>query len=443
MTSIQAFNYEWIHFTRSPFKVIALLLFITASIYGLHNGASLYNEQFSEINRIKDSIRADRQPYLDYYDQGKVGPESRPWIDIGNPFWAIWYNQIYHFKEPSKAVVFNIGQAEQYGFYKKVTFRAGPYDADMSSELANPERLQVGSLDFGFTLLYLSPLLLLILLYNIKSTENETGILSLIEVQAGSRDSWLLGRVLFYILLVLLTLFLLIGYGSLLNAVTSMPLVVIGKILLLSAAYILFWSVLYYFILTKSMSILGNTLKMVGLWLIFAFIIPAAVHQWVSVVKPANLMTDLIDAKRDERQAIFQRADSLIQADLNALFPEILDSPAMKKGENVTFLMNRSGAALQNELNKQAIASIEADFKQKNAIIEGSFWFNPVAFFQNQLNRITETHFDDYQSYRDEVQLLVDKQIRTMVLDLWNDVKVDKAKYEEYHRELSMNKTPE
>ena len=98
-------------------------------------------------------------------------------------------------------MVYSIGQAEQYGFYKRVTFWASPYDADMAEEIANPERLQTGTLDFAFVLLFLLPLLLLILLYNIKSAEAEQGFLPLIEVQTASKNAWLLARMSFYFLL--------------------------------------------------------------------------------------------------------------------------------------------------------------------------------------------------------------------------------------------------
>ena len=228
--------FEWKHFTRSPFKIVALILFVLASIYGLHNGASLYQEQTAEINKIKEKIEEDVRPYLTYYDEGKQGPEDRPWVNLSEPFWAIWLTFSHHFKEPSPALVYSIGQAEQFGYYKRVTFMASPYDADMTEEIANPERLQTGTLDFSFTLLYLLPLLLLILLYNLQSAEAEQGFLPLIEVQTASKNSWLLTRVSFYVLLLSVALLLLIIYGALLTNVFATTSGVVGQMLLYSFA---------------------------------------------------------------------------------------------------------------------------------------------------------------------------------------------------------------
>lgn len=437
MKSLNIFLYEWKHLSRSPFKLVALLLFIAAAIYGLHNGASLYQEQTAEIERIKEEIEKDRQPYLDLYDQGKTVLEARPWIDISTPFWAIWFNHIYHFKTPSPALVYSIGQAEQYGFYKRVTFRASPYDADMTKEITNPERLQTGTLDFTFTLLFLLPLLLLILVYNLQSAEAEQGFLPLVEVQTAAKNSWLLSRMGFYVVLLTGILLFLLSYGAILTNVFSAVPVAFWQMFLIGLSYLLLWSILYFLILVNGKTIISNTLKMVGVWLVFAFLIPALSHQWVSIQKPANLMTDFIDATRDQRQELYEQPDSISQRQLNELFPEILDSPAFGDSARTATALQESNVALGNELTKKSIAKIKADHQSKNKLIQNTYPINPVMFFQNQFNHTTQTHFDDYRAYRSDIQSMIDHQVQLLVVDSWNEVKVDKDKYQEYFNDLT------
>jgi len=435
MSGLTIFLYEWKHFTRSPFKIVAVLLFIIAGIYGLHNGYNLYQNQTAEIEKIQEKVEIDKQEYLTKYEAGELTDENRPWIDMSTPFWAIWNTPTYHLKTPSPAMVYSIGQAEQYGFYKRVTFWASPYDADMAEEIANPERLQTGTLDFAFVLLFLAPLLLLILLYNLKSAEAEQGFLPLIEVQAVSKNSWLLARILFYVLLTALVIICLLVYGSVLTNVFNTAREAFGLMLLYSLLYLIFWSVLYFFILKYGKSILGNTLQMVGIWLLFAFIIPAIVHQSVSITKPANLMTDFIEV-RDKQQDLYAN-DSLFQQKLFNLFPEITDSPVYQDSTKINLATNYSASALVNDLKKASIQPIEDESQEKNRLIQATYWFNPVTFFQNKLNSITQTHYDDYQSFRDEIQTLIDKRTALLVHELWYDVKVDKEKYFEYHQNLS------
>ncbi len=435
MKSLNILLYEWTHFFRNPFKIIAVLLFVVAGIYGLRNGQHLYQNQMAEIEKIQEKIETDKQKYLAQYEEGKLVDANRPWIDMGNPFWAIWNTPTYQLKTPSPAIVYSIGQAEQYGFYKRVTFWASPYDADMAEEIANPERLQTRTLDFAFVLLFLLPLLLLILLYNIGSAEAEQGFLPLIEVQTAAKNSWLLARMAFYYLLVATVALVLLLYGAMLTDVFKATSNAFGQMLLYTVLYLSFWSVIFFFILKKGKNILGNTLQMVGIWLLFAFVIPAIVHQSISIIKPANLMTDFIDV-RDKQQDLYAN-DSLFQQKLIDLFPEITNSPVYQDSTKIDLARNRSASALVNELKKESIQPIEQESKDKNSLIQATYWFNPVMFFQNSLNSISKTHYTDYQQFRDGIQTLIDKRTAVLIQELWNDTKVDKEKYLEYNQELS------
>ena len=437
MKSLNIFLYEWKHFIRNPFKIVAVLLFVIAAVHGLSNGASLYQQQTTEIKKIREQVNEDKSKYLKMYEEGKLVDEQRPWIDMSTPFWAIWWSPTYHLKIPSSALVYSIGQAEQYGFYKRITFWASPYDTDMAEEIANPERLQIGTLDFAFVLLFLLPLLLLILFYNIKSAEAEQGFLPLIEVQTTFSNGWLVVRILFYFLLAAAVISGLLVYGATLTDVFETASNAFVQMLFYILLYLIFWSLIFFFVLKRGKSILGNTLQMVAVWLLFAFIIPGIVHQSVSIAKPANLMTEFIEV-RDKQQDLYAN-DSLFQQKLIDLFPGIVKSPVYMDSTKINLAENRSASALVNELKKESIAPIEKENQEKNSMIQATYWFNPLTFFQNKLNQISETHYEDYQQYRKEIQALIDKRTAILVKELWNDTKVDKKKYLEYSEILSEN----
>jgi ABC-2 type transport system permease protein len=358
-------------------------------------------------------------------------------VDFTTPFWAIWNVPTYTFKTPSPALVYSIGQSEQYGFYKQISVWASPFDADMAEEIANPERLQTGTLDFAFALLFLLPLLLLILTYNIKSTEAEQGFLSLIYVQTVSKNAWLLSRMLFYVSMLLLVTFALISYGAMLTSVFANAIDAFLQMLFYTLLYLAFWAAIYFIILQKGISILGNTLQMVGFWLFFTLIIPATVHQFVGITKPVNLMTDLIDVQRDGREKLFAQPDSVIDGKIFMLLPELKESKLANDTTKRLMLRNYSASALANQMVKEVTEPIAKENQDKNAIIRQSYWFNPLTFFQNQFNVIAQTHYQDYETYRKDIQGLVDKRISIMISDIWNDVKVDKEKYVEYNKIFS------
>lgn len=437
MNRLAIFLYEWKHFIRNPFKMVAVLLFAGAAIWALNNGASLHQEQEAEIEKINEKIVEKEQEVYAYYDNAQTGPEDRPWIDVTKPFWAIWNNPVYHLKSPSPAMVYSIGQAEQYGYYKKISFWSSPYDADLAGEIANPERLQSGTLDFSFVVLYLLPLLLLVCLHNVKGAESDRGILPLIEIQARSQRPWIVARVLFYVVLLAILLGTLLLLGSLMTGVLAEAPAAFGEALGLSLAYLVFWAVLDTLLLFRGRSTIVNTLAIVGVWILLAFVIPASVQQLVGISEPSSLMTEFIDAQRDEQNELWEQPDSVFMEQLIALYPMIAESPTYQNENARGNAMNRSGAALANELVKESIAEIETKNQQRNRMIRSSFWFNPVSLFQNQFNRLSETHYSDYEAYRNEIQRLIDLQIKVMVEDTWNDVTVDKAAFQEYQRKLS------
>ena len=432
MRILRVFLFEWKHFVRNSFKTFALLLFIVASIYGLHNGAALYEKQNIEIEKLTKKATAEKQTVLSYFEKGEKGPKNNARIDVTTPYWAIWSTPTYHFKKPAPTIVFNTGQTEQYGFYKAISISSSPYDKDMVSEISNPERIQSGTLDFSFVILFLIPLLLLILLYNIKGSEAEQGFLPLIFVQTNSKNWWILSRTAFYGILLFLVLFGLMLYGTTLTDVLVSN-TAFWNIFLWVTIYLLFWLIIYYLIVTFGKNTLSNTLQMIGVWLLFAFIIPATVQQWISIEKPTNLMIDIIDTKRDKTDEIYALSDELTDAALFKLFPDLkqtviaLDTVRIKKARGY------SVRALINGAMKKATKTIEEDNQFKNEFISKTCWFNPLTYFQNKLNQLSKTHYDDYQAYRNDIQYLVDKRIEVMVMDIWNDVKVDKAKYLEYN----------
>ena len=430
------FIYEWKHFVRTPFKMIALALFVAAGVYGLHNGADLFHEKMTEIEKLQKKAADEQEEMLGYYANGETGPAERPWVNVSNPYWAIWYTSIYHFKSPDPAIVYNIGQSEQYGYYKKVTFWSSPYDADLAEEIANPERLQFGRLDFGFVVIYLLPLLLLVFLYNIKGGEQDNGSMALVEIQSRSVKTWLLARVAFYICVTFVSLLLMFFYGGFLTGVFTGASVSSAGIILLLLFYTLFWAAMYFFIINYGQGTTKNTLMMAGVWLLLTFIIPASVYQFVSIKTPANLMTDLIDAKSDDREQLFDQPDDTLRSMLFERFPEIADSPIAKDSTRIRRVLNRSVSSLANELLKESIAQIENENREKNALISFSYWFNPVSFFQDRFNALTATHYQDFQSFRDQLQLLIDKQIGLLVPALWNDVTVDEGIWTGYRSKL-------
>ncbi|WP_158500311.1 DUF3526 domain-containing protein [Sphingobacterium sp. ML3W] len=425
-------RYEFRHFARSPFKITALLLFLGAAIYGLQNGYELFKKQLAETENIKSKNEETIAEVISWYDAGKKGPDDKPWIDVTTPMRAIWYAPASAIKEPSKMMPFSIGQAEQFGYYKQVTNWSSTFDADLSEEMANPERLAIGTLDFSFIIIYLLPVLLIILLFNIGGLEKDLNFDRLVQVNNPSFSTWLLARFIFYFFLIIaLLLVLMLVYAALTNALFDLSGTFLNMYLLV-LFYTFLWFAVFYYINLKGKGSANQAIKMASIWLMFAVIVPGATHQILSLKYPASYMTDYLDASRDETYKIYDLPADTVMKKLLVHYPELQATKLAKDTVMDEGIIGNSSSGLINKLMKDAAKQIEDSNESKNQFIRNTSWINPVNWFQNTMNRLSETDYYAYQKFRVEIQKMIDKKVKFILNDSWNKETIDREKFLEY-----------
>jgi ABC-2 type transport system permease protein len=203
---LNIFLFEFKHFRKSKTKVISYLVFILACVFSLFNGFELQKKQLNTIDNIQINEDESISEIITWYENGKKGPEDRSWIDVTNPYWSIRYSSTYMVKKPSKLLPLGTGQSEQYGYYQKLSIWSSPFDSDIAEEITNYERLINGNIDFSFLILFLLPLLLIILTFNISGLEKDLKFNNLITIQVGGSKKWIFYRLLFYTFLVTTTI---------------------------------------------------------------------------------------------------------------------------------------------------------------------------------------------------------------------------------------------
>ncbi len=423
---------EWKHFARSPFKTISLILFMVAAVYGLQNGYTLYKKQNAEIATINVKNNESIQKTLTWFNEGKTGPEDRPMVDITKPFWAVSYATTSAIKKPSVLMPFSIGQTEQFGYYKQVTQRSIIYDSYFTEEIANPERLAIGTLDYSFVVLYLLPVLAIVLLFNIGGMEKDLGFYRLIEVNTVSQKKWLLARFTFYfVLLLALLLLVMLPYVLLTEAFKSEATTFL-KLVLYIVLYVFIWFAFFYFINLLGKGSANQALKMIAVWLLFCIVVPGSIHQWVSTKYPVNYMTEYIDLSRNEGRRIRNLPTDSVVNQLLKLYPQLANTKHGKDTVADKAIVGNSMPALFNKTMKYASAQVENTNQNKNHLIEQTFFINPVGFFQNKMNSLANNDYYAYRRFRTDIQTMIDKKINVILFDGWNKESVNKKKYLQY-----------
>ena len=189
------------HLTRSPFKVISILFYMIAVIYGCQNGYNLFKKHNKEIRSIKANYEASIEKMLVQYERIENGSVDKPRRDPTAPYWAIWNTPSYAFKYPSPMMVFSLGQSEQYGYYKRVTNWSSTFDSDLAEEIARIigyDNIPIKKINMFFEE---NLILLIILLFNIGGLERDLNFDQLVYVNNISKKNWLLARFAFYFVL--------------------------------------------------------------------------------------------------------------------------------------------------------------------------------------------------------------------------------------------------
>ena len=438
MRFLNIFLYEFHHFRKNSSKVITYLIFVFACIYSIYSGFSLQQKQKETILHIENEQKIELKRVLDWFDKDISGPRDRDWIDIKQPHWTFRYIPSYSIKNPSPLIPLGIGQAEQYSYYKEISNWSSTFDADMMEEISNPERLVNGSIDFSFLIIFLLPILLIILTYNISGLEKDLKFEKLITIQSTSLSKWILFRFLFYVILLLLTVLILIFSVVIINQLHSDFYSNLNYLILLSFSYILIFSLIFYMTILFSNNSSSIAFKMISIWLLFCVVIPGGMHQYASMQYPTNYMTDYLDVNRKESYDVFKLPVDQLYDKLVNIYPDLNNTKHGNDSVINNGIIRNTISAIINEMNKDVISKIEKQNESKNDFIKSSYWFNPISYFLNEWNSITSTDYESYYNFRKEIQSYIDMKLKLMVFDCWDQKIVNKSVYENYLKQLDI-----
>ena len=429
------FLFEFKHFIRDKAKLSSYIFFMLLCVFSINNGFEIMHKQLDTITKIKDKQEKESRQIIKWLEE-KTGPVEKPWVNIKDPYWCIRLTPTFLVKQPSSIFPLGIGQSEQFGFYKKVTRWSSTYDSDMVEETSNYERLINGNIDFSFIIIFLLPILLIILTYNVSGLEKDLKFYKLIYIQNSKNKYWILNRLVFYLLLLICSvniLILLVGFisGNFSNIQSIL------KIILISNLHILFFSFLFYFINKNAKSSSSAAFKMISVWLMLCVVIPGSVHQYVSFKFPANYMTDFLDVNRKQTYEVFKLDNIDLYDVLMEIHPELIET---KKSQEISLdnkSIRRSISTIINQMNIDAANEIERQNEEKNKLIQLSYFFNPISYVQNLWSSCTSTDYNAYRNFRLEIEKAIISRNKLIVLEIWKEHKVDKEMYKNYLKVLN------
>lgn len=113
-------------------------------------------------------------------------------------------------------------------------------------------------------------------------------------------------------------------------------------------------------------------------------------------------------------------------------FPELRNTRLGQDSIDDREIIINSTSALTNRYTRDAAMIVEASSEAKNSFIRSTYFINPISWFQNSINSLSETDYYAYKQHREKIQELLDAKVYLLLMDGWNKIVVDKQKFLEY-----------
>ncbi|WP_158972707.1 DUF3526 domain-containing protein [Paraglaciecola sp. L3A3] len=282
--TISPIRREWRFMLRQRYVVVLLLCSFLISAFAVITGLSEVSAQRQTIERLKQADNVDRIEAQAKYD---------------DPGYLAYYSFHLTYSEPSNLAFAALGERDIYPWkhrIKMLALEGQIYESDAQ----NPELAQTGKMDFAFVISALSPLFLILLFHDLIANERTNGRHDFLVTTAKSSYALWGARAAVRFMAIFSCLLLPFYIGALVSGTT------ITNVLLVSlwcAIYFAFWTALSLYLGKKASSAPRIASGLIGLWALFAFVIPIlgnlAINQNVHSPKGSDILLTQREAVND------------------------------------------------------------------------------------------------------------------------------------------------
>lgn len=303
---------------------------------------------------------------------------------------------------------FAVGQTDLLSSVYKIT-SSGYAAHGQGTALENPFKLLVGHFDLLFVILFLFPLFILALTYNLTASERETGLLRMLLAQPIGLPTLVWGKVL-------IRAALLFGAAIACSAVAYL-LTHAGESgsgtrflfwLLIVVLYGGFWMGLAVFVGSLGIRATTNAMILAVCWLGFVVVVPAIINVVASSIYPVPSRMAYVTAMREETSVAEQQSSESLARFFHD-HPEI----APVSDEDANFAMLR--VARQERINEQLapiVASFETQRAHQQRFIRALSYLSPALLVQQGLLDVAGTGHHRHAHFTETVQ---------MFQEIWKD----------------------
>lgn len=431
-TFITLFQFEYQRISRSKMRFAAICVFLFCGFYAITSGFQHVETWKQSLAELESRDQEQRTEALAWLAAGKSGPEDRDWIDVTQPRWADRYAAAHAAMVPEPLAALAIGLSDIRSSWAVISATRGaqPFRTSDPATLGNAEKLLAGNFDLVFVFAYLMPLLLLVLMFDVGSLERDLGMMRMVRIQTLSPRSWWLLRVSFPVLLVAGLVLILCLIGGVRTGAIDTTFDQWLSFSGISLGYTLLWGLLFAAVLSVGTGSSTAALWMVGLWIGFCVLVPAAVRQVVSSQMPTLYASEMTTVLRAERYEILLGNIADYKGPFYEARPQF-SPPGQVPSRNIISDMDRliRQAAFLSEVEVVTKSLAESETSREAAVARFG-WVNPAYVYQRALCVLAGTESVSYRQHRQVVLDSVEERQEALIAAQWKMEPIDRATFE-------------
>jgi ABC-2 type transport system permease protein len=380
-------------------------VFASVIAYGMTNGVRWVTFQRGALTEAaaEEARRYDRMT-TQIGDLRRTGGQVSPFADPRNPTtFGGRLGPRYAMLPPGPLAPLAIGQSDLLPYYFKVSTEARETIV-AAAEIENPHRLLVGRFDVAFVLIFLYPLLILAVTYNMLSAEKEQGTLALALSQPVSLGTLVTGKVA---LRALLLIGIVVGFSILALLAGGASLTASGAGVRLAlwvtavAGYGALWFSLAVLVTSLGRPSAANATILATLWLVLVVMLPSLFNLLATTVYPVPSRVEMI-------QAVRVASDEATAAGSTLLARYYEDHPELATGgaEQAMNDFNVIRVAVDDDIARRVrpvVARYEDQIAGQQRLIERLRFLSPAVLMQDALNDIAGTGSPRHRHFLEQV----------------------------------------
>ena len=317
------------------------------------------------------------------------------------------------------------GNSDLYRPAGKVYAWSTPASLFAQGELRNPTNLRADTFDLAFVMIYLLPLFIIALNFDLLSGEREGGTLALKLSQPVRVLQVLLAKMLIRAAVVFLLMMCAVGAGwAMLAGGSGFSLLVWTAAVCLYGA---FWIALSLAVNSFGFSSSTNALVLAGGWILLTAVIPIVIDSVVQVRLPLSPRSEMILAG-EEAELNYSRER---QTALERMWHE---HPEYRAASGMPSNARRAGLAAAFLLGQPVLEALEQRrrdvLRRRDEAVTNLQWLSPAVALQLALADLSGTGPARYRDFRRQVDEFVHEQRRVYFPMVFRGEKLTAAGYD-------------